>query len=83
MDWILVLDADERVDSENLLKISNLVSDVNNFMGFSFVLRNYTNDSTTLGWSPSEVNNPFRNEFGGWYPTRSIRLFKNCKEIYY
>ena len=83
MDWILVLDADERVDSESLLGIDNLVSDKGDFMGFSFILRNYTNDSTTLGWSPSEENNHFRNEFSGWYPTHSIRLFRNRKDIYY
>ena len=84
MDWIFVMDADERVDSENLLKIDDLLSSgEDNFMGFSFILRNYTNDSTTLGWSPSDVNNPFRNEFNGWYPTRSIRLFRNHRDIYY
>jgi tetratricopeptide (TPR) repeat protein len=83
MDWIFVLDADEMVDSENLIKIDNLVSDEVNHTGFSFILRNYTNDSATLGWSPSEANNPFRNEFGGWYPTRSIRLFRNIKDIHY
>lgn len=83
MDWLFVLDADERVDSENLLKIDDLTSDDDNFTGFSFILRNYTNDSTTLGWSPSEVHNPYRNDFSGWYPTRSIRLFRNRKDIYY
>lgn len=83
MDWILVLDADERVDSEGLLAIDNLLSGGDDFMGFTFILRNYTNDSTTLGWSPSEENNPFRNEFSGWYPTRSIRLFRNHKDIHY
>lgn len=83
MDWIFVLDADERIDAENLSRLKEIISGEYNCMGLSFILRNYSNDTTTLGWTPCEANNPFSDKFSGWYPTRSIRLFKKHKDIYY
>ena len=43
-DWILVLDADEIIDKEDLDKIKNIVQNEGNFVGFKLEQRSYINN---------------------------------------
>ncbi len=63
LDWVLVLDADERVPEALRREIEGVVCGTESADGYSVARRNYF-----LGaWV----------RHGGWYPDRSVRLFRN------
>ena len=76
-DWILVLDADEKIsegDHHILRKIVEKSNEVTK--AFSFVTRNYVNRSELIGFSPNDGAYP--EEAGlGWIPSEKVRLFPN------
>ena len=76
-DWILVLDADEIVDEENIKIIKELVKDKEND-GFLFLQRNHTNDSSIAGFV-NENHVKDKVNYSGWYGSFIVRLFRNKK----
>ncbi len=66
-DWILVLDADEELDSVGCKTILEAVNEWN-VKGFNVVTKNYSEDSSTQGWVPGKPS--------GWYPSIKVRLFQ-------
>ena len=79
--WILVLDADETIAKEDLDKLKILISD-EDCIGYYFIIRTYTNDSTAAGWV-SSISDKYKESktASGWFTTRLIRLFRNNKSI--
>ena len=80
-DWILVLDADEVISSDDHEAIGKLVrrNDVKPF-AYSFVTRNYVKEMTVTGWT--ENKGRYREEAGtGWFPGEKVRLFPNDQRI--
>ncbi|MBI1936359.1 glycosyltransferase [Candidatus Woesearchaeota archaeon] len=76
-DWILVLDADERLDKGSLKMVTELTSDKNND-AFLFLQKNCTNDASIAGF----VNEGHKNDgksYAGWYGSFIARLFRNKK----
>lgn len=69
-DWILSLDADERVTSELVLEIKNQIANIKDEKIFGF-------------WIPRK-NIIFGKwiEHTGWYPDYQLRLFKNGKGMF-
>lgn len=67
-NWILVLDADERLLESEKEKIKQLV---NNWEvdGFQLITKNYSDNSSIRGWRD------------GWFPSLKVRLFQNGKGI--
>jgi len=61
-EWVLSLDADERVTSELKEEIEKILNDGTSFNVFSIPLRNYIGDYW-IRW-------------GGWYPAYKDRLFR-------
>jgi glycosyltransferase involved in cell wall biosynthesis len=61
-NWILSLDADERVTSELKDEIVALLKDTPEFEGYTIPRRNYIGNY----WL----------RFGGWYPSAQLKLFK-------
>ncbi|MBM3233474.1 glycosyltransferase [Candidatus Pacearchaeota archaeon] len=80
-NWILNLDADETIAEQDLEKIKNL-AEITEFIGFSFIQRNYRNgiglfssiSCTGDKYEESKVSSCF-------IPRRMIRFFRNLPEI--
>ena len=84
-EWILVLDADEEIDKKDHERIISLVNNKSqDYDGFSFIQRNYTNKSDVVSLvSASEDIYEQSKDFVGWQPNPITRLFKNNKKIFY
>ena len=77
-DWVLVLDADEKLDESAKEKIKEVI-EREDVYGFSMPQLNYTNKYTT---HPNFV--PINNsKFKGYFVIYIIRLFRRSKEIYF
>ena len=76
-DWILVLDADEIIDKDDLNKIKEIVQDKEND-AFQFLQKNYTNDTSVAGFV-NESHKKDNKAYAGWYGSFIVRLFKNNK----
>lgn len=74
--WILVLDADELIDPEDLGRMKKLLSSPQ-ASAYRFVSRNYSRASDLSGWQPCSGQYP-EHEAGmpGWFPTSKVRLFR-------
>jgi len=67
-EWVLSLDADERVTEELKDEIDKILKENTDYVAFSIPLRNYIGDY----WV----------RYGGWYPAGKVRLFKKDKFRY-
>ncbi|MDZ4858935.1 MAG: tetratricopeptide repeat protein [Candidatus Hydrogenedentes bacterium] len=76
MDWILVLDADERIAKDDLPSLKSLAKGATDCC-YRFVTRNYTNNSAIADYQPCEPNDPQARGFSGWFPSTKVRLFPN------
>ena len=76
-DWILVLDADEMIDKEAVKVIKDFIKK-NEYDAFSFIQKNYTNDSSIAGFV-SEEHKKNDSVYSGWYGSLIARLFRNKK----
>src|SRR3989344_2193313 len=70
-DWILVLDADEIIEKDDLEKIKEIVKDKEND-GFQFLQKNYTNDSSIAGFV-NESHKKNNKSYAGWYGSLIVR----------
>ena len=67
-EWVLSLDADERVTEELKKEISDVITRNSGFNAYSIPIRTYIGDY----WV----------RYGGWYPAGKLRLFKKSKFKY-
>jgi len=67
-EWVLSLDADERMTEELKDEIDKILKENTDYVAFSIPLRNYIGDY----WV----------RYGGWYPAGKVRLFKKDKFRY-
>ena len=79
-DWIFVLDADERLDAQDIARIRGLVRGAAN-AAYRFTTRNYTNTTTISDFQPCEPGDPHAHGFAGWYPSSKVRLFPNNRGV--
>jgi len=79
-DWILILDADEVIAERDLPRI-RVLCESKEFAAFSFITRNYTNNSSGAIWVPDDSSYTESRGFPGWFPSEKVRLFKNDKRI--
>lgn len=80
-DWILVLDADETIAKEDLVKLKELISN-EECIGYYFTIRTYSDNSKAAGWVSSTSDKYKESKAAsGWFATRLIRLFRNNKSI--
>lgn len=83
-EWILVMDADERIARKDLNKLRNLL--LNKMVsGYICPVRNYTDDSNQLRreWCFSNGEYPKEEICSGWFPSENVNLFRNQKGLYY
>ncbi|MDD5433841.1 MAG: tetratricopeptide repeat protein, partial [Nitrospira sp.] len=79
-DWILILDADEVLAEEDIETLKNMCNS-KEYDAFSFITRNYTNDSSGAIWVPNDNYYKEGAGYAGWFPSRKVRLFKNDRRI--
>ncbi|MEK6968440.1 MAG: glycosyltransferase [Nanoarchaeota archaeon] len=78
-EWILVIDADEILESQDAAGIKKLVTH-NEFDAFSVIQRTYTDDSVDLAFV--KLKNK-RYGFSGYFDVEVIRLFRNNNSYKY
>jgi len=82
-DYILVLDADEKISNNDLEKMRNLVEKTE-FDAASLIQRTYSNDSKSPSWKPSKDDSYKESKsFTGWFETKLLRLFRRDNKIFY
>ena len=79
-DWILVLDADERIqpDDWQVLK-KHIQSDTN--ACYRFVTRNYTDNIGLSDLTHCDAGDPWARGFPAWFPSEKVRLFPRHPDI--
>ena len=81
-DWILVMDADEvvaSIDYDSLRKI--VTRSTSKPSAHTFVTRNYTVLTNTVGWVSNDGTYEEEQAGSGWYPSKKVRLFSNDDRI--
>lgn len=73
-DWILMLDADERIAADDLPAIKRLAKGPAAF-AYEFTTRNYTNATNVADFQPSAPRDPHARGFAGWHPSTKVRMF--------
>ena len=81
-DWILIMDADEVISSQDydhLRKITAKKSEKP--VAYSVATRNYCYEANTIGWSPNDGHYVQEEAGFGWLSSEKVRLFSNRKKI--
>ncbi|MBW1731456.1 MAG: tetratricopeptide repeat protein [Deltaproteobacteria bacterium] len=81
-DWVLVIDADERIGKEDYDVIKSLI-ETDDVDGYRIIVRNYTYDSSVEGWLPNDNKYPEYAHLPGFFPFNLVRLFRKSSRIRY
>ena len=80
--WILVLDADERIDKKDFDKIKLLTADTSKC--YLLTQRHYTNDHRLSNYVPCQKEHPqWEKEYAGYFESSLARLFPKNEEVKY
>jgi glycosyltransferase involved in cell wall biosynthesis len=80
-EWILFLDADETIASSDYERVRELTKKTE-FLGFSLIQRNYTDNIGEFGWVSSKDDSYEESKKAfGYIPRKMVRLFKNDSRI--
>lgn len=91
-DWILVLDADEVIGDEDLLKLRKLIDEIGidnaqkenkEVLGLNLVQRHYVNDTKLSGFRYCDDTCLHAENYLGYIETNVVRVFRNNKAIRY
>lgn len=81
-DWILILDADEIIASEDHEELNNLLHQTQpGSTAFSIETRNYSFLTNAYGWQANDGSYPEHEAGLGWVPSRKVRLFPNLDAV--
>ena len=85
-DWVLMLDADERLDPQAASVLPPLLAN-RNLAGYQVIIRNYVNSLDTKIWDrPAKANDsgyvPAR-DCAGYIDHENVRLFRRDPEVYF
>lgn len=81
-DWILVLDADERLDKKDFEKIRELIKDDKKC--YLFAQRHYTNDHRLSNYIPCSGEAPgWERDYAGYFESSLVRLFPRSDSLSY
>jgi glycosyltransferase involved in cell wall biosynthesis len=80
-DWILVMDADELISSNDYDKLQQILNaSQGQVIAYRIQTRNYTYQANTVGFRFNR--DEYKEEAGvGWYPSEKVRLFPNDPRI--
>jgi len=79
-DWLLILDADETISSQDLHVISEIIN-MDKRIAYSFITRNYVHNIMTVGWTANDGKYNQEEAGSGWFPGKKVRLFPNDSRI--
>ncbi|MGD9217433.1 MAG: glycosyltransferase [Desulfobacteraceae bacterium] len=80
--WILILDADEVIASQDFAALRQMVQcDNKTPKAYSLQTRNYLNTANAMDWRPNDRCYPQQEAGMGWFPTDKVRLFPNLDGI--
>jgi tetratricopeptide (TPR) repeat protein len=79
-DWLLVLDADEAISSQDLYVISEIINRGKR-RAYSFSTRNYVHNIMPVGWTANDGKYNHEEAGSGWFPSKKVRLFPNDSRI--
>jgi len=81
-NWILVLDADEKISSQDHNHIINLIRQpATSPTAYKLLTRNYTNRNNLVGWQANPGDYPKEESGCGWIPSIKVRLWSNHPQI--
>ncbi|WP_439107262.1 glycosyltransferase [Congregibacter sp.] len=81
-DWILVLDADERIAAEDFPKLREAMSR-DEYDGFYLIQRNYSNEELQLKWIAISQPDQWSGDWKGYTENPILRLFRRNDVIRY
>jgi glycosyltransferase involved in cell wall biosynthesis len=81
-EWILILDADEVISSQDHDQFRKIIhTPVTGPVAFAIVTRNYTVQANTIGWTANDGTYNEEEAGVGWIPSQKVRLFYNDDRI--
>jgi tetratricopeptide (TPR) repeat protein len=81
-EWVLSLDADEAISSQDHAALRKLVGQtVPKGVAYSIVTRNYMNRVNAQGWLPNDGQYKDEEAGYGWIPSEKVRLFQKLDGI--
>ena len=81
-DWILVLDADERIVAADFMRIRAAIAAAPAIDGYYLTTRNYM-DRRSEGWQPVAPDDPMARGFSGFTTHGIMKLFRRRGDIRY
>ncbi len=81
-EWILILDADESIASDDHGRIRELIARYPD-SAFLFEQRTYSNNSSIFGWKRIDEESDVNHGALGYFSNRQVRLFRNDGAIRY
>lgn len=82
-DWILVMDADERISPQDHQALLVTLQQSAGTDAWSVLIRTYSNRVQVQGWTTNDGSYPAEEQADGWYPASRVRLFPNHPGICY
>lgn len=82
-DWILVMDADERISPQDHQALLATLQQSAGTDAWSVLIRTYSNRVQVQGWTANDGSYPAEEQADGWYPASRVRLFPNHPGIRY
>jgi len=79
-EWVLVLDADERLFPRHFEAIRRLVA-IPGTQAIQVFVRTYTDDSTLMNWQPTDPARAESAGFCGYFDLPQVRLFRRRSRI--
>ena len=81
-DWILIMDADEVISSQDYDHLRKLTAKKSEEpVAYSVATRNYCYEANTIGWYPNDGHYVQEEAGFGWLSSEKVRLFSNRKKI--
>jgi glycosyltransferase involved in cell wall biosynthesis len=81
-DWILVLDADERIAPDDFPRLREAAKSAK-ADGYYLIQRNYSDEELELEWRPAPADDPFARGWRGYRENPIMRLFRRAEGICY
>jgi tetratricopeptide (TPR) repeat protein len=79
-EWVLVLDADERLFPRHFEAVRRLIANTR-ARALQIFVRHYTDDSTLMNWQPMDPAQAESRGFCGCFDSPQVRLFRRRPEI--
>jgi tetratricopeptide (TPR) repeat protein len=81
-DWVLVLDADEIIASQDHGVLRRLLLETKpGTTAYSIETRNYSHVANLYGWQANDGSYPHHEAGLGWVPSRKVRLFPRRNDV--